>query len=103
MANRIPLEHPGVLLKEEFIEAMGLSVYKVSQATGINQTALGQIIKGERRISPLNSLKLSKFFGMSDNFFANLQTQFELDLAKETGKNILGKITPLQTRISPYK
>lgn len=48
MAKLIPLEHPGIILKEEFLEAMGLSAYAVSQGTGISATALGQILKGKR-------------------------------------------------------
>ena len=42
MANYISLEHPGVILQEEFIEPLELTAYRVSQGTGIPQTALGQ-------------------------------------------------------------
>lgn len=44
--NKTPLGHPGVILKEELIGERGLSNYQVSKETGINQTALGEIVKG---------------------------------------------------------
>ncbi len=83
-----------MILKEEFIEAFGLSAYKVSQETGISQTALGEILRGKRSISPANSLKLAKFFGMSEDFFANLQTQYELDKAKSREGKKIAQIIP---------
>jgi len=96
MANLIPLEHPGILLKEEFIESLEISAYAVSKGTGIPQTALSEIIKGKRNISAINALKLSKFFGVSENYFMNIQAKYDLDLAKEKAKKPLSKITPLQ-------
>lgn len=96
MASLIPLEHPGIILKEEFIEPLEITVYAVSKGTGIPQTALSEIINGKRNISAINALKLSKFFGVSENFFMNIQTRYDLDLAKEKAKQPLSKITPLQ-------
>ncbi len=81
---------------QEFIEQLGTTVYTVSKRTGISQTALSEIIKGKRNISPTNALKLSKFFGVSDCFFINIQTKYNLDLAKEKNKQPLSKITPFE-------
>ncbi len=94
MADTIPLEHPGIILKEEFIEEFDLTAYAVSKGTGIPQTALGEILKGKRNISPINALKLSKFFNVSENFFLNIQSKYDLDLAKEKAKKPLSKIIP---------
>ncbi len=96
MASLIPLEHPGILLKEEFIEPLEISVYAVAKGTGIPQTALSEIIKGKRNISAINALKLSKYFAVSENYFMNIQTRYDLDLAKEKAKKPLSKIKPLQ-------
>ena len=98
MAKLIPLEHPGIILKEEFIEPLGLSAYKVSKEAKIDQTALGQILRGKRKITPVNALKLSKFFGMSEEFFLNLQTRYDLDLAKESGKKAICQIIPFRPK-----
>lgn len=58
------------------------------------QIALGEIIKGKRNISALNALKLSKYFGVSENFFIKIQTRYNLDLAKEKAKKPLSNILP---------
>lgn len=91
MASKIPLEHPGIILKEEFIESLDITAYAVSKGTGIPQTALGEILKGKRNISPINALKFSKNFGVSENFFLNIQSRYDLDLAKEKAKHPLSK------------
>ena len=98
MVKLIPLEHPGTILKEEFIDPLGLTVYKVSKETKIDQTALGQILRGKRKITPANALKLSKFFGMSEEYFLNLQARYDLDLAKENGKNTICRIIPFRPK-----
>ncbi len=97
MAKLIPLEHPGVIIKEEFMEPLELSAYAVSKGTGISATALGQIVKGKRGITPTTGLKLSKFLGMSEAYFVNLQTQYDLDRAKEKSKDTLREITPFRS------
>ena len=96
MPNKIPLEHPGTILKEEFIDPLEITAYAVSKGTGIPQTALGEILKGKRNISPVNALKLAKFFGMSENYFLNIQTRYDLDLAKEKASYPLSKIIPFK-------
>jgi antitoxin HigA-1 len=97
MLNQIQLEHPGIIIKEEFIDPLGLTVYAVSKATGISQTALGEILKGKRNISPINALRLSKFFGVSENYFINVQTKYNIDIAKEKAQNTLSQIIPFKT------
>ena len=96
MARLISLEHPGIILKEEFIEVLDITAYTVSKGTGISQTALGEIIRGKRNISPINALKLSKFFGVSENYFLNIQSKYDLDVAKERAKKPLSKIIPFK-------
>lgn len=100
MAKLISLEHPGVILREEFLEAIELSAYAVSKGTGISATALGQILKGKRSITPTTGLKLSKFLGMSEAYFINLQTQYDIDIAKEKTEETLGKIIPFRSKKS---
>jgi len=66
--------HPGEVIKEEFLEPMGISVYRLSKETGLSQTRISQIIKGERSITAETALKLGKFFGVPAEFWMNLQT-----------------------------
>ena len=81
--------HPGEVLKEEFLEPMSISVYRLSKETGLSQTRLGQIIRGERGITAETTLKLGKFFGVPAEFWMNLQTLYDIEEAqKRYKKNI---------------
>ena len=89
MAKLIPLEHPGIILKEEFIEPLGLSNYKVAKATGISEATIGRIVKGSQPITPNTGLRLAKFFGLSDDYFVKIQMQYDVDEVKQReGKKI---------------
>lgn len=98
MAQRIPLEHPGIILKEEFFEPLGLSNYKVAQATGISATAIGEIARGERSISEINALKLAHYFGLSEDYFAKIQMQYNLDVTKRQKSKAISKIIPFRPK-----
>jgi len=68
---------------------MSISVYRLSKETGLSQTRLGQIIRGERGITAETTLKLGKFFGVPAEFWMNLQTHYDIEEAqKRYKKNI---------------
>jgi antitoxin HigA-1 len=71
--------HPGEVLQEEFLIPFGVSAYKLSKDTGIPQTRVSQIIKGNRRITADTALRLSKYFGNSAKFWLGLQDDFDLE------------------------
>jgi len=96
MNHLIPLEHPGVILFEEFIAPLGLTPYKVAKDTEIPQTALGEILKGKRAISTCVGLKLSKYFGVSEEYFVKIQMQHDIDKIKVSQKRSLSKIIPFR-------
>lgn len=73
--------HPGEILKDEFLEPMEISVYRLSKETGLSQTRLGQIIKGKRAISAETALRLGKFFDIEPQFWLNLQNFYDLEEA----------------------
>ncbi len=75
--------HPGEVLKEEFLEPMKISVYRLSKETGLSQTRIGQIIKGERSITAETALKLGKFFSVPAEFWMNLQTLYDIEEAQK--------------------
>ena len=76
------LIHPGEILKEEFLEPYGLSANKLATRLDIPPNAVTAIINGTRGITGPMSRLLGHAFGMSEEFFANLQTRYDLDLAK---------------------
>ena len=93
--KRIKNIHPGEILKEEFLDPMGISIYKLSQATGLTQTRLGRIIHGKQGISAESALKLGKFFGVPPQFWLNLQNLFDLEEADRKHCKELITIHPL--------
>ena len=84
--------HPGEVIKEEFLEPMGISVYRLSKETGLSQTRISQIIKGERSITAETALKLGKFFGVPAEFWMNLQTIYDIEEAQKRHKKDIESI-----------
>jgi addiction module HigA family antidote len=71
--------HPGEVLKEEFLEPLNISVYRLCKETFIPQTRIGEIIKGNRRITADTALRLSKYLGTSAKFWLGLQDDYDLE------------------------
>jgi addiction module HigA family antidote len=71
--------HPGEVLKEEFLDPMGISAYRLAKDAGIPQTRVSEIIHGRRRVSADTALRLAKYFGVSARFWLGLQDDFDLE------------------------
>lgn len=95
MRKKIKFTHPGILLKENMQE-MQLSAYRVSKETGIHAVNLGKILSGKRAITSDTGLRLAKFFNVSENFFINMQTRYDIELAKHENARDYKKIRPYQ-------
>jgi len=77
--DKLPNIHPGEILKEEFLDPMEISAYRLSKEIGIPQTRISQIIKGKRRITADTALRLSAFFGNTPKFWLGLQDDYDLE------------------------
>ncbi|QCK16835.1 HigA family addiction module antitoxin [Mangrovivirga cuniculi] len=84
--EKLPNIHPGEVLKEEFLEPLNISAYRLSKETFIPQTRISEIIHGRRRITADTALRFSKFFGTSAKFWMGLQDDFDLEEQKEKSK-----------------
>lgn len=84
--------HPGEMLKEDFLEPMGISAYKLSKEINVSQTAIGKILRQEMGISGEMALRLSKFFGNTARFWLNLQSFYEIRKAENEIKAEIEKI-----------
>ncbi len=93
--KQIEIEHPGIILKEEFMEPYSVSAYRLAKETGIDKMTLSGILRGLRTITPQTALKLSKFFGLSEKFWINLQTDYDLRITKHKLSKDLDKIHTL--------
>jgi len=88
--------HPGEILNEEFLKPMGITVYRLSRETGLSQTRLNQIIKGNRSITAETALKLGKYFNTPPEFWMNLQSLFDIEEARERYKKEVKSIHSIQ-------
>jgi len=80
--DMIEIEHPGVMLKEDFLEDLGIKPGSFARAIGVDRAAIKKIIDGKRAISADMSLRFGLFFDMSIGFWFNLQKDYELRVAK---------------------
>jgi addiction module HigA family antidote len=79
---RIPLPHPGAVLRSEFLEPMGLSVYAVAKAAGLPRSRLNEIVHGRQGITAPVALRLGTYFGVDPQWFMNMQSRHDLRLAE---------------------
>lgn len=84
--------HPGEILLEEFLQPLEISAYRLSQDTGMPQTRISQIIKGNRRITADTALRLSRYLGTSPRFWLNLQDDYDLELEMNRNSEALKQI-----------
>lgn len=87
--------HPGVMLKEDFLDPLGVSQHRLAQAIGVPPRRINEIVHGTRRISVDTALRLSRFFGMSDGFWVNLQGHYDIEVEKDKLRATLADIEPL--------
>ena len=81
--------HPGEVLKEEFLVPIGISVYRIAKETGLSQTRLGQIIRGERSITAETAIVIGRFLNTGPEFWMNLQALCDLEEAsRRLGRKI---------------
>jgi len=80
---KLPPMHPGEMLREEFLEPMELSPYKVAKACGVPRTRIERIVREELGITADTALRLAKFFGTSVGFWMNLQARYDVRMAEK--------------------
>ncbi len=80
--RRLKNIHPGEVLREEFLGPLGISVYRIAKETGLSQTCLGQIIKGERNITAQTAVKIGRFLNTGPEFWMNLQALHDIEEAE---------------------
>lgn len=81
--QRLPPIHPGEILLEEFLEPMSLSQYRLAKDINVSPRRINEIVQGKRSITPDTALRLSYYFGLSERFWLNLQTRYDLEVEKD--------------------
>ena len=83
--------HPGEILLEEFLKPMGISQYRLAKDISVPARRINEIVHGARAISPDTALRLSRYFGLSERFWMNLQARYNLEIEKDRLKDRLEK------------
>ncbi len=81
--KRLPPIHPGEILMEEFLGPMGISQYKLAKDISVPPRRINEIVHGKRSITADTALRLGRFFGMSPQFWLNLQTRYDLEMTED--------------------
>ncbi len=91
----IPPIHPGEILKADFLAPLGLSVNALSRAIGVPRTRLNDVVLGRRGITADTAVRLARYFRVSAQFWMNLQSHYELEVAEESiGERLDREIRP---------
>jgi addiction module HigA family antidote len=89
VSQKLPPIHPGEILFEEFLEPMGISQYRLAKDISVPPRRINEIVLGKRAITPDTALRLSRYFGLSERFWINLQTRYDIEMEKDRLQNRL--------------
>ncbi len=93
--RRLPPVHPGEILREDFLAPMAISVYVLAKAIKVPRSRVNDIALGRRAITTDTALRLARYFGVTPEFWINLQARYDLEVAKGAfGRRIAREIEP---------
>ena len=93
--KRLPLIHPGEILRDDFLQPLKISVYTLAQAIKVPRSRLNDIVLGRRGITADTAFRLARYFGTTPGFWINLQARYDLDAAdRKLRRRIEREVTP---------
>lgn len=102
MSRKIKPIHPGEVLKEDFLDAMEISAYKLAKDINVPKNRITGIINGTRSITAETALLLSRYFNMSDNYWINLQTHYDIEVARDELSKKLSLVKPFESNNTDF-
>jgi len=75
--------HPGEILLEDFLKPMEISQYRLAKDISVSPRRINEIVHGHRAISADTALRLSRYFGLSERFWLNIQTRYDIEVQKD--------------------
>ncbi len=85
---------PGELLREEFLEPMGISQYRLAKEINVPAQRISEIVTGKRSITADTDLRMCRFFGLSNGYWLRAQVAYDTEIAEVALAKKLSKITP---------
>lgn len=93
--KRLPLIHPGEILRDDFLRPLKISVYSLAQAIKVPRSRLNDIVLGRRGITADTAFRLARYFGTTPGFWINLQARYDLDAAdRKLRRRIEREVSP---------
>ncbi|MEG1767414.1 MAG: HigA family addiction module antitoxin [Comamonas sp.] len=92
MTREVQWPHPGEILLEEWLKPLALSQYALAKAIDVPPRRINEIVKGLRGITADTALRLAVFFGTDAQSWLNLQSDYELAIARDAMADVLGRI-----------
>lgn len=96
MMREVAYPHPGEILLEEFLKPMAISQYRLAKHIHVPARRISEIVQGKRAVTVDTGLRLSRFFGMSEDFWIGLQSDYERAMVKERLASELEQIRPYE-------
>lgn len=96
MPHDASLPHPGIVLREEFLEPMGISVPALAEAIGVPDSYMNEICSGRQGISANIALRLARFLAFDPQWFMTIQAKYDLSTAAEDMAEALARIRPCE-------
>ena len=84
--------HPGEILLEEFMKPLGISQYRLAKDLGVPAMRVNKIVHEKRGISADTALRLSRYFGTSAEFWMNIQSHYDVEMARITLGDTLAEV-----------
>jgi len=81
--TKLPPVHPGEVLLEEFLKPLDISQYRLAKSMSVPPRRVNEIVLGKRSVSADTALRLGRYFGTSEQFWLNLQSEYDLDVEKD--------------------
>jgi len=90
-----PPIHPGEVLMKDFIERFGITQNKLAVSIGVPPRRINEIVHGKRGITADTAIRLARYFGTSEEFWMNLQSNYELRIVRRALRDRIAAIAPL--------
>src|SRR5690606_1396799 len=95
----VPYPTPGEILLEEFLKPLGITQYRLAKEIRVPQRRIGEIVAGKRAVTADTGLRLSRYFGTSDEFWTGLQLSYDQAKTKDALADVLATIRPLERTV----
>ena len=94
---------PGEILREDFMEPMGISINKLSRDLAVPPNRISEIVNGKRAITADTALRLQRYFGVEAQFWLNLQSEYDLRIVRrKIWSDLEQRIIPVQNPKEQY-